>query len=315
MVWADVPVVTGDWATAAQCNEVIAAINERDAESYAAGNLAVVVSGDWILATKAEELQARIENMIPYFRNVDDGGTGEAWTKSALLTAAIGAADWTNASVAGGDWLLTTDLNEMRLVLNKMMWVYQVRDSFAAEKFTSSNGWSNVSWDAAWAAAKTAYGTAAWNNYASGPSGGYTTTSLSPYGGYTYWKNINHWRTSDVAFVIPNHAVAVADTKLRFSASERDDGGDGAGDIDLFDAASFGGTKVADISVSGYAPGTKILVDVPTVVKNTTVHYSYRTDPVVPTHDNYEAGDTDGFVRGWGISTPQVINKLTFVYQ
>lgn len=298
-VW---PAANPNFICISNYNDLIDALNERDAETYGGGPFATKAAGDWIEIGDIVNLRSRVENIIDYF--VNPAADYAAYTKASCLTAAIGQADWSDPALAAGDWITPRHFNELKSVLSQLLWLPRSAGSFTAQKVSPSSGGSNTSWAAAWSTAKTTYAGGAWNNYATSARVGFQVASMSPYAGWTYYKNINHWRTSELPFVIPDYAVGVLDTKMLFNFNYESDGGSGDLDIDLYEEDDFGGAAIA-IEVTA---GGVYVVDVTTVTADTTVEYSYRTNPESPTPDDYNATDSNGSLRGVNlVSTPTLL--------
>jgi|GEM_PF-3230586 len=158
MGWSLLPVSIGQEASAAQINELRAAIIERRrAVGFAAdGGLddpPVVASGELCAAETINAYRARLEEVIPKYLDIDE--SGNAWTKSAILAAAFGPGktQWTTVpSRAGtpedspgleaGDVMYVEHLNEMKDVIDLLYLVPLKEESGRQYATTTGSAWT-----------------------------------------------------------------------------------------------------------------------------------------------------------------------------
>jgi hypothetical protein len=305
MAWADVPVVAGTDILKAAFDEARAAIVERClAAGIGYGTLQTAAgNGDqpWALIAN---YRGFVDGLIQYFCNP---ATGVNYAKVALLTALIGAADWVANPDAVPRRMFIRELNELRTVLNALLWRGLPITIASGDTYWSwpGGGSSDVSWAAAWADAQAAYA-GAMPGAASLVDFETAAFSPSPPDGKQYYKSIQRSLLTDLSVAIPNFDVA--DTKMQVAKL-------GVGDnfnFDLHEQAAFGG---AAISVAvGAAQNATVLEDVTTVVKNTTAHYSCRTNPAAPNPLAYAPADANGATRGARMTFLKLLVQFAFTY-
>jgi len=306
------------WIYISNYNDLVAAHNERAAEVGHA-DLDAKSAGDWIEIGDILNLRTAVEALIPHFVRVDNGGTGEAFTKGSCLTDAIGQADWSDSGLAEDDWIYPLHYNELRDVLNELRWLLiGASGSATATAMKYSGSLNNPSYATVWGNVKTAYAAAAW---ASGTAVAYIR-GTAYYDGL-YNAAIQHNRCTDISYAIPDYAVGISDTKMRYRArSWMEDpaaapaGGGPELTLSVFDQASFGGTESTDsIPTTGDA---KTVMDVPTLAAdNTTVHYSANVAAPADLDTLQPSIPGDAAERGIGSagSDFELLIQLDFDYQ
>ncbi len=307
MAWAALPATSKVTAVLDDLyDEVRAAIVERQAEVGGAAPTNVA-AGDAPVASVINEYYDKIEALIPNFR--DPGSDYEAFSKGACLLAALGQSDWTYDPVVSKTTALhATIWNEMRLVLNELRWLQLALVSRSEEKKTPAGEGSDASWADAWSKTKTELSSATWS-VTSDNRCGYFSTAHSPFGGFTYYYVIAPYRWTDIRFDVPNYGVAVSDAKFKLRAGTFESA---TGTIRVYDQANFAGAT-ADANISGSFAW--YVLDVATVTKNTTVHYSARTDPETPDPDSYRASAQDGGEKGFRATQSHLLVELDFAYK
>jgi len=300
MGWSSMPVAVLERIVAEPFDEVRAAIIERGiALGLTLNPTAVSTDGQqpravlWNYRSHAQDL------LVQY---ADASNNFVAWTKSTCLTAALGSSDWMADQVPA--YMYAAELNEVRSVLNKLTWARVPRNS-GAPAATQRKGYGNsgLSYDAAWAFAKTDYaGNLFGGSFISGTAGFWASSYQG--GGPRYIKEIFNHRTPDMAFDVAD--ITVLNTKMdrpdTFTVWEGS-----TLTVDLFPEADWGGTP---INFSSQA-----VIDVPTVAQGTTVHYSTRGNPEEPALDANE--DSDGGKKGVAASfiSPHLLVEHEFEHR
>ena len=293
MAWTLLPIAADAQVLKAQFDEVRAAIIERrDACGLA-----------WAVASAAADgaqpralltgYRGQIETLIPYFGNpLSDYA---AFTKATCLTKALARVDWYADQVPAT--MFNGELNELRLVLNELSWLRIAPASSSGQQASTGglgpSGQSDIDWDTAWGDAKNAYAAQVWeaSPVAAASYGvfAYAPSHIVP--GSTYELAFNHSRTEDLAFAVPDVAVNATRMLITNTFWKVGTGGASSLNFNFYPQANFGGVPVG-LTVAG--PWETSVVAMPAAVRNATNHYSIRSDPETPNHDNYRPDDNDG---------------------
>lgn len=301
MGWSTVPVSAGENVTAAQWNEVVAALNER---LVAVGwtPAATVAVGAPILASKMNALRSSIEGVCQKYFD-PDAREANHYYKSTLLTQAIGATNWTGGStVAIGDPVKAVHVNELRLAINKLDWTWkavEVNYDTTRGQYKVGNGSSYASWAAAWTGCKSDWSLASFSDT---NSNALQFRDLSSYQSGSGWelfeKSIQQQQCCYIDVWLADPGVSYDAARLVFNGYLQNDGGSGAGSSTVYEDADFAGSSHT-MAVDDYVfPGGPFYATVTPTVGATNV-YSFKTNPADPTPDDYYATDANNKQRGW----------------
>lgn len=321
MAWSTIPVTGGlvSKIVAANFNEVRAAIIERGGTVFPSVSSDGAQARTWITTARTY-----IEAIIPNFCDPDNSYA--AFTKSTLLVKALGAGhtDWLAASPATPPYKMWADeINELRLVLNKMVWT---RKQLAGSSQTwgmasyldttlepfpefDYRGSDVSSWDDAWTAFKTFYDPAFsyWGvPYGSGVAGFHLCSYEDDQKRKAIWRG----RNSDLSVAILNSTVLATKAVLTCWLLT-----DESINLNLYEAASFGGTPVlVDLAGKPVGSSFEAVVDVTAATPNTTEHYSLA-NASEPALDDIKPADVSGTQRGLRCSKAELLVQYDFVYK
>jgi hypothetical protein len=152
MGWSYLPVAVGSEASAAQIGELRAAIIERRravnlSATGGLGDPAVVAAGSLCAAAKINDYRVRVEELFGAYLNTNESGNN--WTKSTILQAALGKTEWTTVparagapldspTLAVGNVMYAEHLNEMKQVIDRLYLVALMEK--AGRQYASDNG-------------------------------------------------------------------------------------------------------------------------------------------------------------------------------
>lgn len=308
------PAAADGWIYISNYNDLVEAHNERAAE-VGHSDLSTKSAGDWIEIGDIVNLRTAVEALITHFRRVEDGGTGEALTKSTCLTDAIGAADWSDASLAAGNWIHPRHYNEIRSVLNKLRWLLVGSGALATSTALKFGTDGDATYNTAWSTAKTNQAAASWS---SGTAIAYLVGQAA-FDGSEYAASVQQNRCTDIPFTVPDYGVDISDTKIRYSAKSWKDsatptGGGPSVTLKLYDQADFAGTESSSsIPTTG---DVKAVADVPTLASDgATIHYSAITNDVTDDYKPATPASSTVIATGGAASVFELLIELDFEYQ
>lgn len=158
MGWSNLPVAPGAEVTAAQANEIRAAIIERRravglSSTGGLGDPPLVSAGAACDTATVNADRERLEGLFASFINTN--GTGQPWTKAAILEAALGAGqtEWTSvparagaaqyaAALPAGTVMYAEHLNEMKEVIDKLYLVSVDEKAGRQYAYNYGSGWT-----------------------------------------------------------------------------------------------------------------------------------------------------------------------------
>jgi hypothetical protein len=301
MAWSTVPVTGGTSdVLKAQFDEIKGALNEREVAIGITQTSAAALANGAQARTLLTTYRSAVDTLIPYF--VNPSNSYAAWTKSACLTAALGAGrtNWLTDQTPA--YMFADEINELRLVINKLAWRsfhYAINPSDYRKDVTDG---SDVSWNASWTAAKAAYAAAP---FADSPGGGFyagqATTAYSPGGSYTYEHNIATLGSTDFKFLVGTTAIAEANMLVGTFYLY----GTETVDLNLYVQASFAGTATA-IPWPGTGTHT-ITIPTPTADGSGYAHCSILPDPDAPANwDVFRPADGNNQSKGAFLASSSV---------
>ena len=158
MGWAKLPGSAGDEIKAEQIDELRAAIIERRRavginSTAGGGDPADVSPGDVCYAATINTYRQRVEGLFDHYVKTD--GSGNVWTKSAILEAAFGSGrtEWTtvparagtpvySATLEIGDVIYAEHINEMKTVVD-LLYLVPLEEKTGREYATDNgSGWT-----------------------------------------------------------------------------------------------------------------------------------------------------------------------------
>jgi len=316
MGWSAVPVSAGENVTAAQWNEVIAALNER---LVAVGWLPVstVSAGSAILASKMNALRSSIAGVCTQYHDPLARETNHYY-KSTLLTQAIGATEWTDGpNVAIGNPVKAVHVNELRLAINKLDWTWKAVE---VNYDTTRGGYkvaleaSYTSWAQAWTLCKNSWSLASFDESATNSLGFRGLSSYQSGSGWEYFeKSIQQQQCNYIDVWLANPGVSYSEARLIFNGYLQNDGGSGAGSSTVYEGADFAGASHT-MAVNDYVfPGGPFYATVTPTVGATNV-YSFKTNPAAPTPDDYNATNANNKQRGYFAQISALSCHFNWVY-
>ena len=319
--WTKIPVSPLTYVTAPPIHEVLAAINERETALGQESSVLPYPRDPLNYINQIYYLEQQVIALIPWFLDastVNDSSMSN-YTEAACLQAALGREYF----VSDGPYPNASYLNEMRLVLNKLLYLRAGPvENTASGPSAYSEGSDASDYDAAWDEMIAAYPIAGLGSTLAGLYVWRKKTNGAPTYAYSAWAET--YEISDM--VVPVGAfggIEVLDARLRLYVS-----GGGTtplgGPVDTptvtFDVhheADFGGAAVASMALGEEHIGT-IGIDVPVTV-NSTNHYSIRMNPSVPAWANYE-NPPGALSGGYRIAVgqnydPTLACRMAFEYQ
>lgn len=303
MAWSTVPVTARtDKILATAFDEVRLAILEKAAVAGLTLTVTDVSTNGDQLEAVLTNYQSNIETLLVKFANPSSDYS--AYTKSTCLTAALGTADWT--TVGTPKYMKIAHINELRSVLNQLLWVRILTNALTDEYQTKYASENDGDKDTAWSDAKTTYNALSWSDTGTPIDLGFFTT-YSYSSGYTYRIYARQAKKLEFAVI----AGTVLDTKMRVDIENGSASLElevGTPTVDLYEQADFGGTPL-NFGTSGYINREVLAVDVATVSGGTTATYSLRTNPVAPDLDNNRASDATSST-GRGLDVGKVLVLL-----
>ena len=316
MGWTTVPVSVGETVTAAQWNEVIAALNER---LVAVGWLpvATVSVGGKILASKMNALRSSIEGVCQKYFD-PDAREANHYYKSTLLQAAIGSTNWTDGStVAIGNPVKAVHVNELRLAINKLEWTYlevTVNYDTTRGQYKVGSGSSYTSWANAWTLCKSDWSL---QSFSDTQGNSVLFRDLSSYQSGSGWelfeKSIQQQQCCYIDVWLGNPGVSYDDARLIFNGYLQNDGGSGAGSSTVYEGADFAGASHT-MAVDDYVfPGGPFFATVAPTVGATNI-YSFKCNPADPTPDDYYSTDANNKQRGYFAQISALSLHFNWVY-
>lgn len=291
-------------------NELIAAANERNAQTLSAAELPQV-SGNVPNVRQLAAIRSRVAALIPYFA---DWNTGAAYTKATALAAAIGKADWTtptSALAAGRTCIRAPHVNDLWAVLDALVAVKVSLAITESAWYRFPNYGTGASWATAWTAVKSAYAGSSWTKgNVLGAAAGLSAVSYDRTPSY-YEKDVNHLRTPRISAAAPMYSVPVIASRAAFRSQ-----GVPADSVsfEYYLAYDFAGSPVAFAWPAG---GACPPVDIPAYVPGALITHGFRsaTDKFSSGFlDGYQPADAPGATAGFRIDQPTLLNKLDWTY-
>lgn len=326
MAWADLPRFANDYAHKSDLDDIRAAIVERcDAAGVSTAGLAASPSGNKTTVTAAwlNNWRAKIVSLLSHYYGYSDDNVYNL--NRARVAAGLSGTDWyrippgypggpTYGSVTPSvEQLYAAHVNEMYEIL-KLLQHLRVYMEGATTKYVLVGYGSRATDDLAWTAAKADWFLDSW---ASGGSAGagFNTAASHP---SNYTCTIQENRLNSFNYVIPA-GITIAQAKLVIDFVLQSSGGDGSGEVDLFEQADFAG---AEQTVASGGTSNRAYPVVSSPAPGSTVYFSLRCRPYDP-DPSYEEPDPDLYrcsapppdkTRGY-IGLPYLlILTLTFIY-
>jgi hypothetical protein len=152
MGWSKLPVAAGDEVKAEQIDELRAAIIERrravgESSTAGSGDPPDVAAEDVCCASTINAYRQRVEEL--FGRYIRTGGSGDPWTKAAIMAEAFGAGrtDWTTvparagtavyaSELVAGDVIYAEHANEMKEVID-LLYLVPLEEKSGREYATS----------------------------------------------------------------------------------------------------------------------------------------------------------------------------------
>jgi hypothetical protein len=292
MSWSDFPRATDARVKYSDLVDLRAALKERCAVA-GVGNPASAptrhgVGHKEITAAWLGNYQGLADLLTPYF--VDPNGN--AWSKASIRAAAgLPGVDWLRLPaahggptyggvVAGVDSRWAEHVNELQAVLTLLKWRKIVMSSYV--EMACFGEYAEYGSGMTWQQICDYFFNSVYPDGGFSLESGFEGTAFYDRGrwgfGHRKIQNINV-RQDNCQYVIPisppDSGLAIVGTKIQIQKILHEEGGSGAGAIDIFPAANFGGTPV-NLPVTD---SLAVLVAVPPVVAGTTAHISARNSP------------------------------------
>ena len=303
MGWVALPCARDNRLRDDYFNELIAACNERNAETLKAAALVDVVVGKRARAIHWTTIRTRIEALIPRFANPD---TGAAWTKATCLQAAIGHPDWTTPTIQGGMRPRAIWFNEMKLVLDKLYVIGILGDGEVW--YRSPKSGTGLTWDLAWANARAAYWGSSWiPGFDLVAQAGLRTLSTDAGGKF---KEFVHLRMPSLHFDVPAFVVPIASAGVIFYS---------VGAVvaplvfEYYTQADFAGSPILFTWSGSAAPA----VSIPIPGTGGRIYHGVRTQDdkfALDVVDAYEPADVHLATTGAQLTAPRLVLALDFEY-
>lgn len=298
--WQSLPCARDNRLHAGLFNELIAAANERNAETLQASALVEVEGGRVLRPELWSTLRARVEALIPWYCNPDAGFV--RFTKASCLTAALGQADWTTPVIAGFMRPRATWFNEMQAVLSSLCWRHHYGDEAGSAGAELIIGLENEGWDYTWNELKRIYNLGLWQPWGA--------SYLPPaelvnscYGDESHAHYIlNHTVATSAPFYLADLPVDAG--KLMVTCQTY---GGSSGVVSVYEGPNFTGVE-HEVTIDGADP---VILDIATPRTADYNRFSWRLKPATPDLDAYRPapGASKGF---WAIG--RLLYRRNYTY-